>query len=173
MRTLIIGDIHGNLETLEDALSNANFDINNDRIICLGDYVDEFIMIHKREFFDQLKYFHVENNRLFVHAGYDLTLGFNATARLKKEALLWDRTLYRLALQYWHMDNNFKLSDKEKENLKIGEFDRIYIGHTSTINDGFHYPQIMGNIVNLDQGCKRKGVLSIWEDETDRFYQNV
>ena len=39
-RTLVIGDIHGNLEALLGALKNANFDISKDRIICMGDYVD-------------------------------------------------------------------------------------------------------------------------------------
>ena len=40
MRTLVIGDIHGNLKALKDSLSNANFNIDEDRIICIGDYID-------------------------------------------------------------------------------------------------------------------------------------
>ena len=35
MRTLVIGDIHGNLS----ALKEAKFDLNRDRIITLGDYI--------------------------------------------------------------------------------------------------------------------------------------
>ena len=28
----------------------------------------------------------------------------------------------------------------------------------------------MGNVINVDQGCKKNGVLTIWIDETDEFF---
>ena len=248
MRTLIIGDIHGNLDALKKVLKNANFNINEDRIICIGDYIDgwensfkvvrtlleiknqskfenifllgnhdkwfldilnndfknfrneeyikekysnwyiqggkstyesyleysdEFIQIHKMDFFDQLKYYHKEDNNLFVHAGYHIDLGFDETLRVKKEELIWDRSLYRTALQIWHADNNFSKKGKQKSDLKIGDFDSIFIGHSPTTNDGFDKPTRMGNVINVDQGCKRKDVLTIWELESGNFYQNI
>ena len=39
MRTLVIGDIHGNLSALKGVLKEAKFDLNRDRIITLGDYI--------------------------------------------------------------------------------------------------------------------------------------
>tara|TARA_R110000851_G_scaffold27764_4_gene77859 strand:+ start:2229 stop:2975 length:747 start_codon:yes stop_codon:yes gene_type:complete len=40
MRTLVVGDIHGALKSLEDVLLKCNYNIDEDRIIFLGDYVD-------------------------------------------------------------------------------------------------------------------------------------
>ena len=40
MRTIVIGDIHGALRSLQDVLIKANYDENNDRLIFVGDYVD-------------------------------------------------------------------------------------------------------------------------------------
>ncbi len=40
MRSLVVGDIHGNLQALEQALKRAGFDPNTDRIISLGDLYD-------------------------------------------------------------------------------------------------------------------------------------
>lgn len=241
MRTLVIGDIHGNLNALNHSLKNANFNIETDRIITIGDYVDgwgnsfevvrrlleiknqskfqnifllgnhdkwfldildkdfenfrneeyikskysnwyiqggkstyesylkyddEFIMIHKKNFFDELKYYYEEQNKLFVHAGFDINLGFEETLKLKKEELLWNRSLHYEALQLWHKDNNFSGQSR------IGKYDKIYIGHTPTTLNGFDKPKYMANVINVDQGCKRKGILTIWEDDTDSFYQN-
>jgi len=39
-RTLVIGDIHGGLRSLKQVLERASYDINNDKLIFLGDYVD-------------------------------------------------------------------------------------------------------------------------------------
>jgi serine/threonine protein phosphatase 1 len=40
MRTLVIGDIHGNYKGLMQALERANFDYEKDTLISLGDVVD-------------------------------------------------------------------------------------------------------------------------------------
>ena len=40
MRTIVIGDIHGALRSLQEVLIKANYDENNDRLIFVGDYVD-------------------------------------------------------------------------------------------------------------------------------------
>jgi serine/threonine protein phosphatase 1 len=40
MRTLVIGDIHGALKSLQDVLIKCNYDVDTDRLIFLGDYVD-------------------------------------------------------------------------------------------------------------------------------------
>ena len=39
-RTLIISDIHGELDTFDKLLQKAKYDANNDQLILLGDYVD-------------------------------------------------------------------------------------------------------------------------------------
>lgn len=247
MRTLVIGDIHGNLDALNDSLQKSNFNIETDRIICIGDYVDgwgdsfevvrtlleiksqsklenifllgnhdkwfldilendfenfrnenyikskysdwyiqggkstyesylkyddEFIKIHKEDFFDELKYYYEDNNKLYIHAGFDLKLGFTETVKQKKEDLLWNRSLHYESLQLWHKDNILESQNHPTKRSRIEKYDKIYIGHTPTTVNGFNEPKYMANVINVDQGCKRKGILTIWVDETDEFYQN-
>jgi len=246
-RTLVIGDIHGHVDALNGALDAASFNIEEDRIICLGDYVDgwnysfevvrtlleiknqskynniflignhdkwfleildadfsqfrneeyisrkysgwysgngrstyesyvvypdEFIAIHKKSFFDQLKYYHIENNQLFVHAGFHLDLGFEKTWETKKNELLWDRSLYGTAYQIYLRNENLVKRGQEKVEMKFGGFDTIFIGHTPTPINGFLTPTKMANVINLDQGCKKNGRLTVWELETGKYYQN-
>lgn len=40
MRTLVVGDIHGNYKGFKQALKRSNFDYDNDTLISLGDLVD-------------------------------------------------------------------------------------------------------------------------------------
>lgn len=42
MRTIIIGDIHGNFKALDQVLTRAGYDPKSDRLICMGDYVDGY-----------------------------------------------------------------------------------------------------------------------------------
>ncbi len=246
-RTLVIGDIHGNLKALKSVLANAKFNVKEDRIICIGDYIDgwsqsfevvrtlleiqnqspfdnifllgnhdkwfldiltndfdnlrdesyiqkkyqlwyiqggkatydsylkysdEFIKIHKQHFFNHLKYYHLEDNLLFVHAGFKEDLGFDQTFSTNKEELLWNRSLYHTSMQNFLVNENLARMNKPKLNISIGNFERIFIGHTPTSNDGKNHPLIMGNVVNIDQGCKTRGVLTAWVLETDTFFQN-
>jgi hypothetical protein len=55
----------------------------------------------------------------------------------------------------------------------IEGFTKIYIGHTPTTVNEYTKPQMMGNVINVDQGCKKKGILTAWIDETDEYFQNV
>jgi len=245
-RTLVIGDIHGNLEALLGALKNANFDISKDRIICIGDYVDgwndsfevvrtlleiknnskfenvfllgnhdqwfmnvlqndfsrlrneeiiaskyfnwysqggqstlnsylkyddKFIKIHLNNFFEELKYFHIENNKLFIHAGYDHALGFEYALKSNKEDLLWNRSLYREAYSKYLMNENLLKLGRPLKPFKFDSFDEIFIGHSPTTLNRIYTPVKMGNLINVDQGCKKKGILTIWILETGKYYQ--
>lgn len=245
-RTLIIGDIHGNLKALEHVLETAAFSFNEDRLICIGDYIDgweysfevielliniqskspfenifllgnhdkwmsdalkndfdnfkddeymttkhrswmlnnglntylsyakkseEKILDHKELFFDQLKYYFIENNRLFVHAGFDYFLGFEESLKFNPETLLWDRSLFRKALQLWNLEQSGAIV-KEHEK-KLDRFDKIYIGHTATTKYDLYEPLKLGNVINVDQGSKVFGTLSLWVDETDTFFQSL
>lgn len=40
LRTLVIGDIHGYLDLLKELLHKANFNPQQDRLVCIGDYID-------------------------------------------------------------------------------------------------------------------------------------
>jgi|VirMetMinimDraft_7_1064189.scaffolds.fasta_scaffold106954_1 serine/threonine protein phosphatase 1 len=245
-RTLVIGDIHGNLKALESALVNASYKIDEDRIICLGDYIDGWkksyevverliqleeaspfdniflkgnhdywflevlnksferfrvdrfittkhrdwmlngglstylsyvtksddeIMRHKTLFFDSLKMYHIEDQKLFVHAGFDYNMGFEACLDYDQDSFLWDRSLFRKVVQLWNLEASGEFVDAATK--KIDQFEKIYIGHTPTTKYGFLTPQVMGNVINVDQGCKKRGVLSIWVVEEGTFFQST
>lgn len=243
MRTLVIGDIHGSYKSLKRGLKLADFKIESDRIICLGDYIngwdedlqvvdflidlkknaaippillmgnhdfwlremmqndfshfrnqeyisshyslwfnkggdqtyrrylalsDEEILFHKEQFFDQLRRYHIEDNKLFVHAGFNPKSGFKKTLEKDPNALFWNRSLYEKA---------YKIEKHEQNNANDGthyfdDFDKIYIGHTPTNNYGFKRPIKLCNVINLDQGCKTSGRLTIWIDEEDIYFQS-
>lgn len=244
-RTLIIGDIHGHRDALVSALKNANYKVDEDRIICLGDYVDGWkqsyevverliqlqaespfeniflkgnhdqwflevlnqnfdqfrvdrfistkyrewmlndglstylsykikndaeILRHKTMFFDTLKLYHIEDEKLFVHAGFDYNMGFQETLQFYPESLLWDRSLFRKVVQLWNLEQSGTFVEAAAK--KIDHFKKIYIGHTPTTKYGFSTPKQMGNVINVDQGCKRTGVLSIWVEEEAVFFQS-
>ena len=237
MRTLIIGDIHGKIDSLKGVLDLASYDPATDRVICVGDYIDggkmsfevveylldldqnsmqdnvfilgnhdkEFLDIltydferlrdwrhieemhwewyanggqptyasyikeddqaiirHRELFFKKLKYYHEENNNLYVHAGYDFTIDIKSNFESNPSELLWDRHLYKTSIN--------DLSDGG-EDLKFGPYDKIYIGHTPTVLYGDVTPRKRANVINVDQGCKIDGTLSAWVDETDTFFQ--
>lgn len=134
-------------------------------------YDDEFIKTHLEEFFKKLKYYHIESNKLFVHAGFDPKLGFKFTLNSIPHELLWNRTLFNEALNKYLVNQNLIGMNKKPNDFKFDNFDKIYIGHTPTNLNGLDKPVIMGNLINVDQGCKTKGRLTIWEDETNKFYQ--
>lgn len=245
-RTLVVGDIHGNLVALQGALSNANYNPEQDRLICLGDYIDGWpqsfqvvnylitlqeqspfkniylmgnhdkwmcdflendledwrhesyitkkyrnwmlhgglgtyqeylfrsdraLYYHKEHFFDQLQLYFIEDNKLFVHAGFDRDMGFKSTLKYCPEDLYWNRSLFKKVMHKYLAEKAGKVfKTKEK---KVGEFDKIYIGHSPTSKYELYHPVQMGNVINLDQGCKLTGTLSIWIDETDTYVQHL
>ena len=173
MRTIVIGDIHGRINSLIGVLELSKYNPQNDRLICIGDYVDggakayevvdyllelddiservnifilgnhdklfldilefdfesfrdrkiieeihwewynnggmatynsylsrsdEDIIRHKNQFFNKLSYYYEEDNKLFVHAGYDFNTDIKKSYDSKKEELLWDRHLYKSSI---------------------------------------------------------------------------
>lgn len=129
---------------------------------------DAEILLHKKDFFDQLKLYHIEDNKLFVHAGFNPKSGFKNTLEKDPNALFWNRSLFEKA---------YKI-DRHKKSSLVGdgvhyfdEFDKIYIGHTPTNNYGFKSPVRLCNVINLDQGCKTNGKLTLWIDNDDTFFQ--
>lgn len=74
MKTLILGDIHGQHEKLVKVLNHAGFDSAVDRLICLGDYIDYGPDTLKvLNYFCELKHqkrnvFLAGNHEMFIHA---------------------------------------------------------------------------------------------------------
>jgi serine/threonine protein phosphatase 1 len=130
---------------------------------------DEKILQHKSKFYDLLKYYHISDNKLYVHAGFDPDIGFEATKNNDYTPFLWNRSLFERAYTEWRLSTRGVGSS---EDIKITEFDTIYIGHTPTINFGISEPIKMGNVLNLDQGCKIDGRLTAWVEEEGTYFQS-
>lgn len=129
---------------------------------------DEEILRHKKEFFDHLKRYFIEENKLFVHAGFSPKSGFKKTLEKDPNALFWNRSLFEKA---YKIEKHKQTEDEDNGTHYFDEYDKIYIGHTPTNNYGFKRPVKLCNVINLDQGCKSNGRLTIWNDVDDTYYQ--
>jgi len=138
---------------------------NNGGMATYDSYIrqsDEEIKRHKELFYTKLKYYHEEDNKLFVHAGYDFTENIADCYQEDKSQLLWDRHLYKSSISD-HSDS--------VKGTKFGGYDKIYIGHTPTFIYGDDTPRMRCNVINVDQGCKVNGKLTAWVDNTDEWFQ--
>ena len=79
----------------------------------------------------------------------------------------WDRHLWTTA-KYWQ-----KQYDKGMNLNKAGEYDDIFIGHTSTSYDDESLKPIhASNVWNLDQGAGWEGKLTIMDIDTKEYWQS-
>jgi serine/threonine protein phosphatase 1 len=131
-----------------------------------GKLVDGF---HKDFWKDQIDYYIDDQNRLFIHGGWDYMEGFPRGAELPVNAgslakeCHWDRSLL--------MGAKSAFGNKNLKNGKFKpllEFKEVYIGHTAE-NDG---PNQYGNLWNLDTGAGWSGVLTILDVNTKEYWQS-
>jgi len=223
MRTLVIGDVHGNIKALEQCLKRSNFDYENDKLICLGDVCDGFEwtkecfdeilkiknlvyilgnhdwwvmqyysgkmvdsheqylwtsqggkntlksyghqMIHK-EHLDLLlnaKLYHLEYHydevSLFVHAGI---IPQKKLEDHDDDVLLWDRELVF----------NAKKKHNQRPNAKYGNYENIFVGHTTTELFKSVKPLHHCNIWMIDTGAGWNGKLTIMDINTKKYWQS-
>jgi serine/threonine protein phosphatase 1 len=120
-----------------------------------------------RNFFNNQKLYHIdEQNRCFVHAGFNRHLPWN---QQRKEGFYWDRTLWPEALQF---------HSRQRDAASNGtfftgtDFSEIYIGHTPTTKWGTDQPLRALNILNVDTGAGHAGRLTIMDIDTKQFWQS-
>lgn len=124
---------------------------------------------HVKFFRTQLPYFIDEQNRCFVHAG------FNRHCSIKQQnppyIYWWDRDLWMAALS--HKNGKEQFADSYVGKFKIkDDFKEIFIGHTATINWKTTEPMKAANIWNLDTGGGFKGKLTIMDVDTKEYWQS-
>lgn len=119
---------------------------------------------HRNFWSSQIDYHIDDENRLFVHGGFELYEGFKETRNVKisiKGANMyhWSRDLAMLR----------SLSDEEKK--KIYEFKEIFIGHTQHTHQPTNFNRY--NVWNLDSGAgSRFGCLTIMNIDTKEYFQS-
>lgn len=106
-----------------------------------------------------LPYYVDDQNRLFIHGGYDPKVPIEDQTEFD---IAWDRRLW----------------DGVYRGRQLGiTYDEVYIGHTPTIrytqNDGSHkHPLNYGKVWNLDTGGAYTGKLTIMDIDTKEFWQS-
>jgi serine/threonine protein phosphatase 1 len=124
------------------------------------------------KFFKNQHYYYIDdNNRLFVHGGYNWHKDITASP---KSDLTWDRHMYQVALQW----EAFALTHPTHKKEYFKDFNEIFIGHTSTAQEiDFRYPKTdkpihVVNLWNLDTGGGGKGRLTIMNVDTKEYWQS-
>lgn len=110
---------------------------------------------HKK-FFNKGVYYYELDNMLFVHGGFDYpTMPKDCTT----ENLTWDRTLI----------------ERMYNGLKIEEYKTIFIGHTTTENEGAkpiivnNYDDTFASLIQIDCGAGWNGRLCLYDIDTNKY----
>ena len=119
------------------------------------------LLVKHRNFFDSAKPYYILENKLFVHGGIPPHLIFVPIEKQELNDLIWDREMFESAR--W---KHFK--DKE---FKYGDYEEIYIGHTST-SSFRNSPVQYCNVWYLDQGAGWSGKLTIMDIDTHKYWQS-
>jgi serine/threonine protein phosphatase 1 len=135
----------------------------------IDSYISTGKLIDKahRDFWDnQVDYYIDDDNNLFVHAGFDLTYGFE-----------WSKTasvgIPRASELHWSRDcAEFNTKSWGKRAIgHLDQFKEIFIGHTSHKTTRFNYPG-KHNIWNIDTGAGWNGKLTIMDVHTKEYWQS-
>lgn len=112
-------------------------------------------------FIANAKLWHQEEDRIFVHGGWDFLTHSHPMAE-DANTLMWDRTLWETA-QAWDVDGAGSVT----------RFSEVYIGHTAT---ELSHPDLLPvkacEVWNVDQGCGWGGKLTLMDVDTKEYWQS-
>lgn len=110
------------------------------------------IPVEHIQFLDEGLPYHLQDNKLFVHAGFDPKIPLHTQGL---EVFLWDRNLANLILEF---------HQKGFGGRKLTTFDEVFIGHTVV---PYTRPIKSCEIWMMDTGAGWSGVLSMMNIETN------
>jgi serine/threonine protein phosphatase 1 len=112
--------------------------------------------------YKQINYHIDEDNNCFVHGGFNRHENIRTQA---EHVLYWDRDLFLSALSYSAMkDNRYKFK-------MLDNFNKVYVAHTPTTYWNSSIPMKAANIINLDTGSGKGGLLTLYNLDTDEYWQ--
>jgi len=117
----------------------------------LHSYKDKSFPITHQKFFNKGKYYHIEDNLVFVHAGFTPNIH---PCKEKKSILIWDRGL----IKYAQLGN------------KIKPWKSVFVGHTPTLNYKSTKPIKFSNLWMLDCGAGYSGKICIMNIDTEEYW---
>jgi serine/threonine protein phosphatase 1 len=107
-----------------------------------------------------------ENNNLFVHGGYDWHKDISETSNYE---LTWNRHMVLTSYDWQRQIDR----GVDPANLKIKDFNEVFVGHTSTSRyDKSLEPVHASNVWNIDQGGGYEGKLTIINVDTKEYWQS-
>lgn len=109
------------------------------------------IPIEHIEFFKSSVFYRIIDNILFVHGGLDQS---DSPQFVENDILMWDRNM---------------ISRARKQ--KIGSWDKIFVGHTTTELYGETKPIKLNNVWMMDTGAGCNGVLTIMNIDSEEYWQ--
>ena len=117
-----------------------------------------------RQFFNSQKLYYIDDEqRCFVHGGFNRSIPFDQQAQ---SMYYWDRDLWTDAIA--HQDQGLAPENFEMDT----QFKDIFIGHSATTNWGTDLPMTVMNITNLDTGAGHTGRLTIMDVNSRQFWQS-
>lgn len=122
---------------------------------------------HERFFGTQMNYYVDEQNRCFVHGGYNRHELINE--QHYPYIYYWDRDLFLQAMSYGKASEEWRQSYKFKDK---NNFKEVFIGHTTTTTWNSKVPLHAANIWNLDTGGGFEGKVTIMNIDTHEFWQS-
>lgn len=129
-------------------------------------YTVDSIPVTHQDFFNRGVYYHIENNMVFVHGG------FNPAIALEKEKevnLLWDRKLIWTAKSGRPIRKIITKEDLEKPKEY---WEHVFVGHTTTSNFRSIEPITYENLTMMDTGAGWEGKLTIMDINTREYWQS-
>lgn len=155
---------HGGNLTINSYMGNLNTDGFIKYIGLLPEHMPE---THKEFFKSQIPYYVDDQNRMFVHGGFNRHDLVSEVPKEQEHIFWWDRDLFMSALSHKDVGREFKTKDDFKE---------IYIGHTPTIMWKKQEPMFAANnrIINIDTGAGySEGKLTIMDIDTKEYFQST
>lgn len=143
---------------------------------------------HYNWFLKNYKVYYIDDNRLFLHAGYMTDYNLNDQPKQDSYYLpgpknenpiyFWDRTLWLNSLIHYEEIEELK-STMYIDNVQGKEFNEIYVGHNPTILPPYSFkeyasesPINLGKLWNMDTGASYHGKLSMMNIDTKEIFQS-
>lgn len=113
-----------------------------------------------KDFFAGQKLYHIdENNRCYVHAGFNVNEPFYDQKR----------ETYHLNRDFW---NDLIQRSNPNNERYVDLFKEVFIGHTATTKYGTNQPMNISNVWNIDTGSSQSGRLTIMDVDTKQYWQS-
>ena len=133
---------------------------------------EDLIKRHMEDYFKKTKIYYVDEDRnyAFMHGGYNWHMPLEKN---NDHDIMWDRHMVDTA-QTW----KYEKSNAQGEPLRFKEFDKIFVGHTTTqysLDRRYKpslLPAFLANLINLDTGAGWNGKLTIMDVDTQEYWQS-